>query len=66
MSVDASAWCVACGRKPQLVVSFERRGVMASYGACIDHIHQVADEAVNDLGPIGTQDRNPSRPVARG
>jgi hypothetical protein len=49
MGVDASGWCVACGRKPQLVVSFERRGIMSYYGACIAHVHQVADEAVNDL-----------------
>jgi hypothetical protein len=30
---------------------------MAHYTACIARIHQVADEAVNDLGRIKAEDR---------
>jgi hypothetical protein len=45
------------GASPTLVVSFERRGIMAHYAASIARIHQVADEAVNDLGRIKAEDR---------
>lgn len=40
--VAAAVWCVACGGPPEVAISIERNGVLAHYGACLEHVEAVA------------------------
>lgn len=55
-TVSAAMWCVICGGPPEFAISYERREIMAHYGSCLNHVHQVADRALTDLGRIDAQD----------
>lgn len=51
MSATAIAmWCIHCGALPEVTLSVERNSVLAHYGACMAHVHQVADRMLADLG----------------
>lgn len=52
MGIAASVWCVACGEPPLVVISYERRGVMAHYGACRTHVVAVAERTLHDLDRV--------------
>lgn len=52
MSLQAAAWCVTCGATPEVVVTVERNGVLAHYGACVAHIELVATRVRTDLAAI--------------
>ena len=54
MSVEASAWCIIgnCPQPPEIVLTYERHGIMAHYGACREHVHHVADRVLYDLARI--------------
>lgn len=52
MSLQAAAWCIACGALPEVVVTVERNGVLAHYGACAAHIEAVAMRVRTDLAAI--------------
>lgn len=49
MPVAAAVWCVACGAVPDVAITIERNGVLAHYGACWDHVAQVASRARGDV-----------------
>lgn len=52
MSLEAAAWCLTCGALPEVVVTVERGGVLAHYGACAAHIEAVATQVRADLAAI--------------
>ena len=47
-ALDAAAWCIKCGALPELAITVERRGVLAHYGSCWQHVTDVADRARYD------------------
>ena len=63
MGIASAAWCVACGELPVVAISYERKGIMAHYGACALHIHDVADRVLHDLDRIDTEQRSDIRPL---
>ena len=52
MGLASAAWCIGCGALPEVVITLERRGVMMHYGACFDHVLQVAERARRDVERI--------------
>lgn len=56
MTIDAAAWCVACGQMPDLAITIERRGVMMHYGSCWSHVIEVAMRAHGDALRIDAED----------
>jgi hypothetical protein len=49
MGVDAAQWCICCGGPPECAITVERNGVFAHYGACFEHVHEVADRMLVDM-----------------
>jgi hypothetical protein len=55
VTVAAAAWCITCGGMPELVLTYERRNVLAHYGACRTHAHAVVDRALADLDHVDAE-----------
>ena len=55
MGIASAAWCLSCGKSPVVAISYERKGIMAHYGACAVHVLEVAERALHDLDRIDTQ-----------
>jgi hypothetical protein len=56
VSLVAAAWCIECGCPPDVALTIERRGVLAHYGACWDHVSIVCSRARTDVEQIDAQD----------
>lgn len=57
MTVPAAVWCIACGATPDVAITLERRGVLAHYGSCWDHVAIVAVRARRDASRIDAEDQ---------
>ena len=55
MGIASAAWCLSCGELPLVAISYERKGIMAHYGACRAHVLVVAERALHDLDRIDVQ-----------
>jgi len=64
----AAAWCCVCGGPPTCAVTVEVQGTLAHYGACWQHVAQVAARArglVDAADPVAYL-RGPTATPARG